>query len=141
MDSNEQQPNIQRRFVETDTRPATGSEVRDHLANERTYLAWLRTGVGLLGLGFVVARLRLELSQLKAPAAGSGWLYGVAIGLGFAVLGVVTILFATWRYAVVRRMIETGRFAPLGASPVFLSTGALAVAILVILYLLHQLLR
>ncbi|MDA4131100.1 MAG: DUF202 domain-containing protein [Thaumarchaeota archaeon] len=29
--------------------------VRDHLANERTYLAWLRTGIATIGLGFVVA--------------------------------------------------------------------------------------
>ena len=140
MEPDDQQPKSPLTFGEADTRPATGSEVRDHLANERTYLAWLRTGVGLLGLGFVVARLRLELSQLGPVAVSSGWLHGRAIGLGFAVLGVVTILFATWRYLAVRQMIVTGRFVPLGASLVALSTGALAVAILVILSLLHQLL-
>ncbi|MBW3625040.1 MAG: DUF202 domain-containing protein [Armatimonadetes bacterium] len=35
------------------------SWVRDHLANERTYLAWLRTGFTLIGLGFVAVRPRL----------------------------------------------------------------------------------
>jgi putative membrane protein len=121
--------------------PPTGSEVRDHLANERTYLAWMRTGMALLGLGFVVARLRIELGQLAPPQAGPAWLRGITIGLGFSGLAVATVLFAIWRYLAVRKMIETQRFVPLGASLVALSTGALAIAIMVILYLLHQLLR
>jgi inner membrane protein YidH len=136
------QPARPANFPQEHTRPPmTGSEVRDHLANERTYLAWLRTGMALLGLGFVVARLRIELGQLAPSPAGPGWLRGITIGLGFAGLAVATVLFATWRYLVVRRMIETQRFVPLGASLVALSTGALAIAIMVILYLLHQLVR
>ena len=120
--------------------PTTGSEVRDHLANERTYLAWLRTGMALLGLGFVVARLRIELGQPVPQQPGPSWLRGLTIGLGFAGLAVATVLFATWRYWAVRKMIETQRFVPLGASLLALSTGSLVVAVMVILYLLHQLL-
>src|SRR4051812_16870741 len=40
------------------------SRARDHLANERTFLAWVRTALGLLGLGFVLARMGLFLEQL-----------------------------------------------------------------------------
>lgn len=120
--------------------PVTGSEIRDHLANERTYLAWLRTAAGLLGLGFVVARLRIELTAV-VPELRTGWGQSLLIGLGFAVLGVATLAFSTWRYLTVRRMIETGTFAPLGHTVLVISLGLLGVALLVVMYLLQQLLR
>jgi putative membrane protein len=115
-------------------------EARDHLSNERTYLAWLRTGMALLGLGFLVARLRIELAASTPGAAEHAGMQGAAVGLGFAGLGVVTILFGTWRYAAVRRMIEQRVFAPLGSAVLLISTGALVVAIAVIFYLVERLL-
>ena len=117
---------------------AGGGAPRDHLANERTYLAWLRSGVALLGLGFVVARVRIELGELSANPSPEGWLSASTIGLAFAVLGLLTILFATWRYYAVREMIERQRFVPLGAGILMLSLGALLIAIVVILYLLQH---
>lgn len=118
--------------------PPIGAEARDHLANERTYLAWLRTGMALLGLGFLVARLRIEAaaSALADPAGPRSAL----VGLGFAILGLLTILFGTWRYVAVRRMIESRGFVPLGATVLLVSTGALVVAVAVILYLVERLL-
>jgi putative membrane protein len=120
--------------------PQNEAAVRDHLANERTYLAWLRTGMALLGLGFLAARWRIELGQVAPAAMHPGWLRGSAVGLGFAILGLVTVVFATWRYVSVRRMIEECRFTPLGAGVVAISTAALILAIVVILYLLDQML-
>jgi putative membrane protein len=114
-------------------------EVRDHLANERTYLAWLRTGMALLGLGFLVARLRLELAAAHGTGDPTSF-YGVAVGLGFAALGLLTTLFGTWRYLAVRRMIERRAFAPMGAAVLLISIGAIGVAVAVILYLLERLL-
>ena len=45
-------------------------DARDYLAQERTLLAWIRTGVGLIGLGFVVARFGVLLSAMgmRAPS-------------------------------------------------------------------------
>ncbi|HKF26126.1 MAG TPA: DUF202 domain-containing protein [Candidatus Acidoferrum sp.] len=42
------------------------AELRDYLAVERTFLAWIRTGVALMGFGFVVARFGLFLQQNPA---------------------------------------------------------------------------
>jgi putative membrane protein len=114
-------------------------EVRDHLANERTYLAWLRTGMALLGLGFLVARLRLEMAAVHGAGEPAGF-HGATVGLGFATLGLVTILFGTWRYVAVRRMIERRAFLPLGGTVLLISTGALVVALAVIIYLIERLL-
>ncbi|TLS27869.1 hypothetical protein PpBr36_00748 [Pyricularia pennisetigena] len=50
------------------TYPNTGSVARDHLASERTFLAWIRTGLGFVALGIAIERFsQLDLSQLLHP--------------------------------------------------------------------------
>ncbi len=74
--------------------------VRDHLANERTFLAWVRTAVALLGFGVLIAKLRfLEI----APQAG---VRSTRLGLAFACVGVLTLLLAAWHYDRTRRQID-----------------------------------
>lgn len=74
--------------------------VRDHLANERTFLAWVRTSIALLGFGVLIAKLRfLEI----APRAG---VRSTRLGLAFACVGVLTLLLAAWHYDRTRRMID-----------------------------------
>jgi putative membrane protein len=77
--------------------PNTGSTARDHLANERTYLAWLRTGLSLLGLGLAFARF------------AGGWT-GMLTGGLFVFLGVVFIGYSGWRYFEVRSDLLDERF-------------------------------
>jgi uncharacterized membrane protein YidH (DUF202 family) len=73
----------------------------DYLAAERTLLAWIRTGLALMGFGFVVARFGLFLRQLEflqhAPAAQS---YGLSLWFGTALIvaGVIVNGFAGWRH-------------------------------------------
>ncbi|KAF3762510.1 hypothetical protein M406DRAFT_332891 [Cryphonectria parasitica EP155] len=46
----------------------TGSTARDHLASERTFLAWIRTGLGFIALGIAIERFsQLDLRQLLKP--------------------------------------------------------------------------
>ena len=40
-------------------------KISDHLANERTFLAWIRTSVGLMGFGFVVVKFSIFLKQIS----------------------------------------------------------------------------
>jgi putative membrane protein len=68
--------------------------VRDHLANERTYLAWIRTGVATMGLGVVVAKLKYLLGSSYPQA--SGVVRAANIGLLFAVIGIATIGMAVF---------------------------------------------
>ena len=86
------------------------SNIRDHLANERTFLAWVRTGIALIGLGVVIAKLRfLVMTDVAVPAtippAGSR---STLLGLAFAGVGLMTLVFASVRYERTRRGIETG---------------------------------
>ena len=85
---------------------------RDHAANERTVLAWIRTGVALMAFGFAIARFGLFLREMTTVGAmtqpthsvGSGW-FGVAM----VVLGLVTNVAATLRYLRIRKALEANQ--------------------------------
>ena len=83
----------------------------DYLAVERTLLAWIRTGLALMGFGFVVARFGLFLQQLqimqRGPATQS---YGLSLWFGTAliVVGVAVQVFAGWRHMRLVQELDGG---------------------------------
>jgi putative membrane protein len=82
--------------------------VRDHLANERTYLAWMRSGIALMGFGVLIVRLRIIQPPLAPQPPGNGW----KLGLAFALVGVLTVLLSTQHYFAVRRDIDEDTYQP-----------------------------
>ncbi|MBE9221390.1 DUF202 domain-containing protein [Cyanobacterium stanieri LEGE 03274] len=83
------------------------SRIRDHLANERTYLAWMRTAVGLMGFGVVILRLP-NFQPPEVPRLGISW----KMGLLFASVGLITVLLSTIQYFSVRRAIDQDTYEP-----------------------------
>ena len=85
----------------------------EYLANERTFLAWIRTSVSLISLGFVVDRFGMFLRQLGERAgAGRHFPPGSAsfvIGDVMMAFGGLLAILAAWRYHVVNRGIEQGK--------------------------------
>ena len=80
----------------------------EHLANERTFLAWVRTTVALISLGFVLARLGPWLTETRTNAPrfiSRIW----PVGIGLVIFGALLTLLAAWRYDAVNREIEAGR--------------------------------
>ena len=107
-----------------------GSNVRDHLANERTFLAWVRTSIALLGFGVLIAKLRfLE----AAPRAGAG---STQLGLAFAGAGVLTLLLAAWHYDRTRRMIDGGEYRAAAHLIFVFAAAVFALGLASVLYLL-----
>lgn len=89
---------------------------RTRLANERTYLAWWRTGLTALAVSLAAGRVVPTLSHRTA------WPYEV-VGAGFAVLGVACIMNAYQREREIDRALQEGRFAYMDPrSTVFLTT-------------------
>ncbi|MFO7536354.1 MAG: DUF202 domain-containing protein [Kiritimatiellia bacterium] len=81
------------------------------LAAERTFLAWIRTGLALMGFGFVVARFGLFLRELEAAQhleRPSGHGVSVWIGIALVVLGVFLNLAALGRYRFYLRQLVRG---------------------------------
>lgn len=89
------------------------SRARTHLANERTFLAWLRTGLGLVVVGIGAAQF-LDLDRSPLP--------GLRTVADFAalliVIGTLTAVLGGIRYARGRAQIEAARFQPAGSSVV-----------------------
>lgn len=85
----------------------SSSRVRDHLANERTYLAWIRTAIALMGFGVVIVRLRYLIAS---PVGGHG--FGWELGVIFTVVGLLTVALSTLHYFGVRRAIEADSYEP-----------------------------
>ncbi len=75
----------------------------DHAANERTFLAWIRTAIAVMAFGFLVERFDLFLqiagqTLARKALSPTGQLVGNVAGLILIALGAATIVLATWRF-------------------------------------------
>ncbi len=87
--------------------------VREHLANERTLLSWIRFGLSSAGFGFVVARFGLFLRELAARGSASTPGRGAEIiGVGLVLLGVLAVIAGAVRYFRTEREISTRSYTP-----------------------------
>jgi uncharacterized protein (DUF302 family)/uncharacterized membrane protein YidH (DUF202 family) len=97
--------------VDNPANTAQKAGLSDYLAAERTLLAWIRTGLALMGFGFVVARFGLFLQQLQIvqhiPVQQS---YGLSLWFGMVLIiaGVVMNVFAGLRHVRLLRALEHG---------------------------------
>jgi putative membrane protein len=88
----------------------------DHAANERTFLAWLRTGIAIIAFGFLIEKFNLFVATMAEAVAaegkhlpelaGMGGVDGRGIGHGFIVVGIVFILVATYRFVRTGWMLD-----------------------------------
>ena len=90
------------------------ASLSDYLAAERTLLAWVRTGIALMGFGFVVARFGLFLTQLQALQHGvQVHSYGLSLwfGTGLILIGVIVICLSAWRHVRLVDELDRGQAA------------------------------
>ena len=109
-------------------------KVTAHLANERTYLAWVRTGLVVVTLGFAVARFGLALTtQLEVLP---GIRYSSIVGIALVLLGGVIELFAFQRYRKNQNAISSDTYEPSSSVEAILSVVIFLLAILILARLL-----
>jgi putative membrane protein len=87
---------------------------RVYFAAERTFLAWIRTGLGLMGVGFAVSRFGLFLREMSAqrnqmPAHTTG--LSVWSGVALVALGVVVNVSGVVRHFQIVKELKTGTWA------------------------------
>lgn len=89
---------------------------RDHLANERTFLAWVRTGAAIVVFGFAIGRFSIAMRQLTALGGHAIRTAGLSVwmGAGSILAGVAMVFAGLLRYRKTRTQLETGTFEPAG---------------------------
>jgi putative membrane protein len=116
---------------------------RVHMANERTFLAWVRTSIAVMAFGFVVEKFSLFVKQMayylgkevSPPPTG----YSSIIGIVLVGLGVVMGVLAFIRYKAVERQIDDDTYRPSTILSVLLTLAMIAIGVFLMLYLVHSL--
>jgi uncharacterized membrane protein YidH (DUF202 family) len=128
------------------------SNRRVHMANERTFLAWIRTSIGIMAFGFVVEKFalfvrqisfflgRMEQPNLKpSPPHPASPTWSSVLGILLVALGTVMGVLAFVRYKKTERQIEEDSYRPSLLMDILLALSISAVGIFLIIYLIHSL--
>jgi len=97
--------------METPATSAQKTGLSDNLAAERTFLAWIRTGLALMGFGFVVARFGLFLQQVQAlHVVAAQKSYGLSLWFGTALIaaGIILNVFAGFHHWNLIKTLDRG---------------------------------
>ena len=116
------------------------SKLREHLANERTFLAWIRTSIALMGFGFVIVKFALFLKQISIMLEGKLVIpskgFSAVVGVVMVGLGILIAIFAFWQFRRIGKQLNKDSYVPSNMLSVFLTLAILIGGILLILYLL-----
>lgn len=110
----------------------------NHLANERTFLAWIRTSISIIVFGFVVAKFGIVLREFFITQSHSVKQSNasMSIGIGFMIVGVILALVSMIRYRIVMHHIDMNQFKPTGLIAIFLGVFTAIFGIVLVVYLM-----
>ena len=112
----------------------------EHMANERTFLAWIRSGIGIMVFGFVTVKFTLFVNQLPAELIHADTAQhnslSVAIGIALVVTGAVTILLSYWRYRSTYQLLQKEQYRYSTLLVTLITVAILAMSIGLIVYLI-----
>jgi len=111
----------------------------EYLANERTFLAWIRASVAVMSLGFLISRFGIWLRELAAESSGKRLpptTASLLIGELMMGLGGLLAVLAAWRYHVVNRDIERGRVSADRGLVILVTAAVAAIAVFMIIYMI-----
>jgi inner membrane protein YidH len=123
-----------------------GSRTQQHLANQRTFLAWLRTSVALIGLGFVVSRFGLflraiilghSLSISTLDQNSPNYSLSSFVGTSMVILGTVFTGLALKNYLDTHNSIMKGSYLPKHVYIYVISISLIVLGAIVVAYLLY----
>src|SRR6478672_7928192 len=117
-----------------DTITPRKASASDHLANERTFLGWIRTSIALMGFGFVVVKFSLFIRQLALILPGKVVLptkgYSSEIGILLVAIGAAMALLSFFRYRSTEKQLLDHAYKPSFLLSVFLTASILVISAL-----------
>lgn len=123
------------------------SKHRDHLANERTFLAWIRTSIGIMAFGFVVEKFTIFLRQIanylgdKVPqhalfANVHG--YSIIFGIFLVAFGTLISALAYFKYKSIEKQIDENVYYSSSILDLLLAACLVIMGILLVIYLINS---
>ena len=114
---------------------------QEYLANERTFLAWLRTCVAIIGLGFVVARFGLFLQEFGITVKNgtsniSSHYASSSLGVALVLVGMGLAIYALKNYLHTNQAIETGTYMPKTSIIYSVVVGLVIFGVVIVAYLI-----
>lgn len=114
----------------------------DHLANERTYLAWMRTSIGIMAFGFVVVKFSLFVKRISIllghPVTVPNRGYSAIVGIVLVLIGTITTIFSYIRYRQSEKQIREGIYVHSTLLITIITIFILIASILLIAYLINS---
>lgn len=123
------------------------SDIRDYLANERTFLSWIRTSIGIMAFGFVIEKFALFIEKISlflnvpsdeshnfSPSVESSSVFGITL----VALGALICILALVKYKKTQRQIEKNNYHPSMLLDLMLALSVLAIAVFIVIYLVRS---
>jgi len=115
---------------------------RVHMANERTFLAWIRTCIGIMAFGFVIEKFIIPLDC--GNTSGGHSLFDVHqhltfLGIFLVFLGAAASLLATYRFRKTERQIMEDTYHPSIVADMLVAILLASIGILMVIYLIYGL--
>lgn len=112
----------------------------NHLANERTFLAWIRTSLALMGFGFVIVKFTLFINQITTALGEKNVIpvkgYSATIGIIMVVMGAIMATLAYLRYLNIEKQLKDNSYFPSGWLSGVVTLVIVIASILLAIYLL-----
>jgi putative membrane protein len=127
----------------------SSERLQQYLANQRTFLSWVRTSIALIGLGFAIERFSIFLLQFRLIAdpdtagnatSATAHEYSALVGIGMIVVGTGLIIYALKNYLDSNKTIASGRYMPKNAIVYTASATIMGLGIIMIIFLIGQML-
>jgi inner membrane protein YidH len=127
----------------------SSERLQQYLANQRTFLSWVRTSIALVGLGFAIERFSIFLQQFRLiadpdttgnAASATAHEYSALIGIGMIVVGTGLTIYALKNYLDSNKTIASGRYVPKNAIIYTASATIIGLGIIMIIFLIGQIL-
>ena len=118
---------------------------RVHMANERTFLAWIRTSIGIMAFGFVLEKFALFTKKMSLilgkPVSGENLVpshgYSAIMGIFLVALGTLISALAFVRYKNVKKQIDQDTWHHTSTLNAMLTLAVFATGVLLVVYLIY----